>query len=50
MGHKVRLCDKGTLFGIYVQNTCVRLEFTPDQQFEKEVSCKLIEKSVRRLS
>jgi hypothetical protein len=50
MGHKVHLCGKGVIVGIYIQNTCVRLDFTLKRQLEKGVSYKLIEKSVRRLS
>jgi hypothetical protein len=50
MGHKVLLFDKGTFYRINIQNMRVLLEFTPDKQFEKGVSYKLIEKSVRRLS
>jgi hypothetical protein len=34
MGHKVHLCTKGIIMGIYIQNTCVRLGFTLDEQVE----------------
>jgi hypothetical protein len=33
MGHKVHLCDKGGVIGVYKQNPCAHLEFTPDKQF-----------------
>jgi len=32
MGHKVHLCDKGGVIGVYKQNPCAHLEFTPDGQ------------------
>ena len=33
MGHKVPLCIKSIIVGVYEQNMRVRLEFTPDEQF-----------------
>jgi hypothetical protein len=40
MGHKVHLCDKGGVIGVYKQNPCAHLEFTPDKQHIRNRACR----------
>jgi hypothetical protein len=37
MGHKVHLCDKGGVIGVYKQNPCAHLEFTPKAHQESSL-------------